>query len=293
MLGSWTAGSVASNATIEGITTNGTDVWLVDARQDRVYRYANAATRLSGSQNAASSFAVNSGNRDPKDIVTDGTNLWLVNDSTTDRVFRYTMTGSLVGSWTIDSANKAPTGLTIDPSGATQSIWIVDNGTDRVYEYTNSRSRNSGSLTASVTFALSAGNTNPQGIAAPPPASSAEPSRVLTTNHALVSTYSGTAILPATRASVASRRFEFRDGSSLQQIKATSIENAASEGVATLASVEVIGDALTSFMPSIEAPTSDLSSLDSYFSDFEPDLEERLGSTLESPLSGGLKKRKL
>ena len=168
LLGSWTAGSVASNATIEGITTNGTDVWLVDTRQDRVYRYANAAARLSGSQNAASSFALNSGNRDPKDIVTDGASFWVVNDSTTDKVFKYSMTGALVGSWTIDSANKAPTGLTIDPSGASQSIWIVDNGTDRVYEYTNSRSRNSGSQSASLSFALAAGNTNPQGIADPP-----------------------------------------------------------------------------------------------------------------------------
>ena len=66
------------------------------------------------------------------------------------------------------SANKAPTGLTIDPSGVSQSIWIVDNGTDRVYEYTGSRSRNSGSQSAAATFALAAGNTNPQGIADPP-----------------------------------------------------------------------------------------------------------------------------
>ncbi len=172
LLGSWTAGSVASNATIEGIATNGTDVWLVDARQDRVYRYANAASRLSGSQNAASNFALNSGNRSPKDLVTDGTNIWVVNDSTTDKVFKYTMTGSLVGSWTIASANSKPTGLTIDPSGASQSIWIVDNGTDRVYEYTNARSRNSGSQSAVAWFALSSANGNPQGIADPPASSS-------------------------------------------------------------------------------------------------------------------------
>ena len=181
LLGSWTAGSVASNATIEGIATNGTDVWLVDARQDRVYRYANAASRLSGSQNATSNFALNSGNTSPKDIVTDGTNLWVVNDSSTDRVFKYTLTGSLVGSWTIDSGNKAPTGLTIDPSGASQSIWIVDNGTDRVYEYTNSRSRNADSQSASLSFALASGNTNPQGIADPPAPTSAGPTTVAST----------------------------------------------------------------------------------------------------------------
>lgn len=174
LLGSWTAGSLVSNATIEGITTNGTDIWLVDARQDRVYRYANAASRLSGSQNAASSFALNSGNRSPKDLVTDGSNIWVVESNTTDRVFKYSMTGSLVGNWVIDTANASPTGITLDPSGATQSLWIVDNGSDRVYEYTNARSRNSGSQSAAASFALSARNTNPQGIADPPVADSSQ-----------------------------------------------------------------------------------------------------------------------
>ncbi|XZE36473.1 PKD domain-containing protein [Pirellulaceae bacterium SH501] len=168
LLGSWAAGSLVSNATIEGITTNGTDVWLVDARQDRVYRYTGAATRLSGSQNAASSFALNSGNRDPKDLVTDGSHIWVVNSTTTDRVFKYTVAGSLVGNWVIDTANSSPTGITLDPSGESQSLWIVDNGTDRVYEYTNARIRNSGSQSAANSFALGAGNSNPQGIADPP-----------------------------------------------------------------------------------------------------------------------------
>ena len=171
-LGSWTAGTLATNATVEGVTTNGTDVWIVDNKADRVYRYSNAAGLTAGSQNAVSSFALNSSNTNPKDIVTDGTSLWVVNDATTDRVFKYTLTGSLVGSWTIDSANQSPTGITLDPSGASQSLWIVDSGTDRVYEYANARSRSSSSQAASVTFALAAGNTNPQGIADPPPVGS-------------------------------------------------------------------------------------------------------------------------
>jgi hypothetical protein len=168
LLGSWSAGSLASNATVEGIATNGTDVWIVDAGQDRVYRYANAASRLSGSRNAASSFALNSGNLSPKDIVTDGTYLWVVEDSTTDKVFKYTLSGSLVGSWTINAGGGSPTGITLDPSGASQSLWIVDSASDRVYEYANARATHSGSLSAAVSFALAAGNTNPQGIADPP-----------------------------------------------------------------------------------------------------------------------------
>jgi hypothetical protein len=167
LLGSWTAGGLASNATVEGIATDGTDIWIVDARQDKVYRYAGGASRLSGSQNAASNFALNSGNTSPKDVVTDGTNLWVVNDASTDKVFKYTMAGSLVGSWTMTGAGSSPTGITLDPSGGGQ-LWVVDSGTDRVYQFDDARGRISGSQASSTSFALAAGNTNPQGIADPP-----------------------------------------------------------------------------------------------------------------------------
>ena len=169
LLGSWTAGTLWPNAQVEGIATNGTDVWIVDAKSDKVYKYTGAATRLFGSQNAASSFSLNSGNTSPKDIMTDGVNLWVVNDSTTDKVFKYTLSGSLVGSWTISTAGAtSPTGITVDPSNVS-NIWIVDSGTKLVYQYNAAAGRTSGSQPAAVSFALAAGNTNPQGIADPPP----------------------------------------------------------------------------------------------------------------------------
>ena len=124
---------------------------------------------LSGSQNAASSFSLNSGNTSPKDIVTNGVNLWVVNDSTTDKVFKYTTAGALVSSWTITTAGAtSPTGITIDPANVS-NIWIVDSGTDRVYQYNAAATfANGSSHAADVAFALAVGNTNPQGIADPP-----------------------------------------------------------------------------------------------------------------------------
>ncbi len=56
LLGSWSAGSLSSAAQLTGITTNGSDVWLVDSSTATVYKYTGAASRLSGSQNAASQF---------------------------------------------------------------------------------------------------------------------------------------------------------------------------------------------------------------------------------------------
>jgi hypothetical protein len=169
LLGSWTAGTLSTKAVVEGIATNGTDVWIVDAYSDKVYKYTGAATRLTGSQNAASSFNLNSGNTSPKDIVTNGVNLWVVNDSTTDKVFKYTVAGSLVNSWTIATPGAtSPTGITIDPANVS-NIWIVDSGSDRVYQYNTAATfANGSSHAADLSFALAAGNTNPQGIADPP-----------------------------------------------------------------------------------------------------------------------------
>jgi len=173
LLGSWTAGGMHAQAQVEGITTNGTDIWLVDNKQDKVFKYTGAASRLSGSQNAASSFNLNGSNTNPKDLVTDGASLWVVNDSTTDKVFKYTLSGSLLGSWTVSTSGvSSPTGITLDPTSVNH-LWIVDNGTDRVYQYDNAASRTSGSQSASTSFALAAGNTNPQGIADPPAARTA------------------------------------------------------------------------------------------------------------------------
>jgi hypothetical protein len=170
LLGSWSAGGLPSSANVTGIATNGTNIWLVDSYSDKVYKYTGAASRLSGSQNAASSFSLasgKSGDPNPQDIVTDGTSFWVV-DGTSHKVFKYSLTGSLLGSWTIDPANSHPTGITFNPSNPSD-IWIVDNGTDKVYQYIGAASRTSGSQSAGATFALAAGNTNPQGIADPPP----------------------------------------------------------------------------------------------------------------------------
>jgi hypothetical protein len=170
LLGSWSASGLPKNSEVQGIATNGTDIWVLTASSksgDRVFKYAGAAGRLSGSQKAASNFALSLANPNPTGIVTDGTSFWIVDDSTTDRVFKYTLSGSLLGSWTIDSANSSPTGITINPNDVSD-LWIVDNSVLQVFQYRDSTSRTSGSQMADRTFALAPGNTNPQGIADPP-----------------------------------------------------------------------------------------------------------------------------
>jgi hypothetical protein len=174
LLGSWTANGLS---TPQGITTNGTDIWIVDDGSNKVFRYAGAATKLSGNANATSSFSLNSSNANAKGIVTNGTHFWVVNDNSTDKVFKYTLAGSLVGSWTIDAANGSPTGITIDPTDV-DHLWIVDSADDAVYRYNSAVGRSSASQNAAHVFQLAGLNSNPQGIADPPPAGGT--SRLLT-----------------------------------------------------------------------------------------------------------------
>jgi hypothetical protein len=82
--------------------------------------------------------------------VTNGTYFWVV-DGTALKVFKYTLTSTLLGSWSIDSRDTHPTGIAIDPTDVS-NIWIVDNGTDEVYQYTAAATRTSGSQSAAASF---------------------------------------------------------------------------------------------------------------------------------------------
>ena len=62
--------------------------------------------------------------------------------------------------------SPSPTGITIDPNSVNH-IWTIDASTDRIYQYDAAVTRLTGTQEPSVTFALVAGNNNPQGIADP------------------------------------------------------------------------------------------------------------------------------
>jgi hypothetical protein len=151
----------------EGIATDGQDIWVVDRSSDRVYRYNGAVSQTSGSRSADSNFKLHSSNKNPKGITTDGTHLWVVQQGGTDRVFKYTVSGTYLGYWNLDSANTRPEGITIDPLDV-NTIWTVDRETDSVFQYTGGAHWVSGSHSADAEFDLAAGNHDPRGIADPP-----------------------------------------------------------------------------------------------------------------------------
>lgn len=182
LLGRWTPQNVGKP---EGIAVWGNNLWIVDPTQDRVFFFSGGAALRTGRVNATSSFALNSGNLNATDIVTDGAHLWVVNDvAAGDKVFRYTTAGLLEGSWNLSTTNPSPTGITLDPTNVNH-LWVVDASTDRVYQYDGAASRLTGAQEPSITFQLAATNTNPQGIADPLPATSTSAlSAVASSSHA-------------------------------------------------------------------------------------------------------------
>ena len=100
-----------------------------------------------------------------------------MDDGATDKVFRYSLASknasiALVTSWSLNTTNTAPTGITLDPSSTLGGdLWVLNNGsTKQVFKYTSGRSVvNTTAPGSSVAFAMS-GPSNPQGIADPPPA---------------------------------------------------------------------------------------------------------------------------
>ena len=162
LLGSWEAEGLDDP---EGITTDGTDIWIVDQDDDRVYHYADAALRLSGEQDYDSYFDLASANSKPTGITTDGTTFW-VSDRSDDMVYVYDASGNLQGSWGLDSENEGASGLTINPSGG-DDLWVVDRYEDAIFFYEGGASRTSGSQDATSIYALAGTNTVPRGIADP------------------------------------------------------------------------------------------------------------------------------
>src|SRR5262249_8373302 len=137
VLGSWVAGGVTSAGDIVVLNN---DIWVVDAGTETLRQYANVYSVNGTGQTISptTTFALSSGNPDPTGLAASGTTLW-VTDGRMDQVFVYNTGGALQGSWNLDPADTAPTGITTTP-GAANDLWVVDHTRDVVYHYVGATS---------------------------------------------------------------------------------------------------------------------------------------------------------
>jgi hypothetical protein len=169
-VGSWIPGGVRMP---EGIASDGTDLWM--AERGTVHYYAGAAERTAETQAPTASFPLPRQLRAPMGVTTNGTTLWIVDDQT-DSVFVFDVADRtqlrFVGSWQIDSRNRKPTGITTDPSGATNDLWIVDGNrtAPTIFKYCDAANLTTGTISACDVQPLAPLNRTPQGVAIRPAA---------------------------------------------------------------------------------------------------------------------------
>ncbi|HQR05264.1 MAG TPA: putative Ig domain-containing protein [Gemmatales bacterium] len=161
--GSWIATDVTNP---QGVTVNNGDLWLVDKGTKTVRRYEGGMGQTTDIA-ANDWFALDPANASPSDLVTDGSTIW-VTDDTLVEVFVYDVSGTLLGRWKLDSDNSAPSGITRNPAGGSD-LWVVDRARKEVFQYPSGANTRSGQLGAAGTFLLGPGNVSPEGIADPPP----------------------------------------------------------------------------------------------------------------------------
>ena len=84
------------NGSSKGIWSNGTTIWVADDEEDKLYAYAlSDGTRQDGTNSTTNQeFSLHADNGDPAGIWSDGTTIWVANNSGSPRkVFAYTLTG--------------------------------------------------------------------------------------------------------------------------------------------------------------------------------------------------------
>jgi hypothetical protein len=169
--GSWYAWGLQDP---QDLTTDGTDVWVVDRGLRQLLRYSGAAALTGGAAVAAAGFALHPDNTSRTGVITDGRTLW-VTDDVRDQVFVYDVAGNYLGRWDLDPANRDASGITRDPTGKSSDLWVVDRVKGRVYRYAGAATWRDGSRAAADSFALAGTNQHPEGIADPPALSVSDP----------------------------------------------------------------------------------------------------------------------
>ena len=90
----------------KGITTDGTNIWVVDIKDDLAYKYTMSGTFLS-------SFALNALNGNASGITTDGINIWVVDRFGNKEVFKYDLFGAFIFTFPLTGLNSNPFGITV------------------------------------------------------------------------------------------------------------------------------------------------------------------------------------
>jgi len=128
--------SAAGVTSIYGITTNGSDFWILDQSKDYVYHVNSSGHNQTGGFNVTSIDVADSGG-----ITTNGSDFWIL-DMADEYVYHFNSSGDTVGDGFSVPANA---GDGIDTNGS--DFWVAAGLNNRIYHYNSS-----GDIVKSITY---------------------------------------------------------------------------------------------------------------------------------------------
>ena len=165
------AGSSVGN--IDGLAINGTDMWVLSGNDKNIYQYPlGTVFPDGGTLTATVEIALDNDNKGAVGLAIDSTYLYVVDYATSSKETRFYQYRRSDGALTAVSKvllEKTPNNNKLQsPAGAMfdgTSLWVVDSGTNKVYEYDKDAPfLGSGSINAISEFALDGNNTDATGV---------------------------------------------------------------------------------------------------------------------------------
>ena len=142
-----------NNSSPQGITTDGTYLYVSNRQNNKVYVYS-----LDGTRQSSRDFNLDSDNMQSRGITTDGNYLYVVDDNVADnKVYVYSLDGTRQSTrdFDLDSGNIGSGGITTDGT----YLYVVDDIDNKVYVYSLGGNRQS-----SRDFDLVSNNDSQSGI---------------------------------------------------------------------------------------------------------------------------------
>ena len=123
----------AGNRSPGGLWSDGTTMWVVDTRGDKIYAYSMATTARDAAKDLDAPKTA--GNNHPEGLWSDGTTMW-VSDSEDDKLYAYSLSaGARDASRDFDglkaAGNEDPAGIWSDDG----TMWVVDDEDNHIYAY--------------------------------------------------------------------------------------------------------------------------------------------------------------
>lgn len=160
----------------EGLAIYGEEMWVVSGNDKNIYYYPlGAAFPGPGTLNAAREIGLDKANKGAEALAIDSSYLYVLDYSTSTpketRFYQYRRSDGVLTAVSkvllekTPSNNKlqSPAGAMFDGVGGTW-LWVVDSGTNKMYQYNIADLFGSGTINATSEFALDTNNTDASGV---------------------------------------------------------------------------------------------------------------------------------